>query len=126
MLARFCLTLTSTSMGRTSGAVDNQRKGILMKNLLVLTAALVALAGDGFAQQPTVAPPSEKAVEFVRRQPMPGNPVQVSENLVIGRPIPSNLMLSPIPDSPNYAFAIVNQKRLIIDPKNFVIIQILD
>ncbi|WP_105436189.1 DUF1236 domain-containing protein [Neorhizobium tomejilense] len=95
-----------------------------MKNL-VLAAVLVAIVGGVFAQQPTVAP-SDKAVEFVSRQPMPANPVQVSEKIAVGQPIPNNLVLSPIPDTPNFAFAIVNQKRLIIDPKTFVVVRIVE
>jgi hypothetical protein len=97
-----------------------------MNKLLVLTTALVAVAGGSFAQQPAVAQPSVKAVEFVSKQPMPANPVQVSEEIAVGQPIPNNLVLSPIPDAPNLAFAIVNQKRLIIDPKTFVVVQIVE
>ncbi|WP_105441198.1 DUF1236 domain-containing protein [Neorhizobium sp. T25_13] len=95
-----------------------------MKNF-ILAAALVAVAGGAFAQQPTAAPP-DKAVDFVSRQPMPANPVQVSEKIAVGQPIPNNLVLSPIPDTPNFAFAIVNQKRLIIDLKTFVVVRIVE
>ncbi|MCJ9671575.1 MULTISPECIES: DUF1236 domain-containing protein [unclassified Neorhizobium] len=72
------------------------------------------------------AAPSDKAVEFVSRQPMPANPVQVSEKIAVGQPIPNNLVLSPIPDAPNFAFTIVNDKRLIIDPKTFVAVRIVE
>jgi hypothetical protein len=91
----------------------------------VLAAALLAVAGGAFAQQPTTAPP-DKAVEFVSRQPMPANPVQVSEKIAVGQPIPNNLVLSPIPDTPNFVFAIVNQKRLIIDPMTLVVVRIVE
>uniref|UniRef100_UPI0031011B58 DUF1236 domain-containing protein n=1 Tax=Neorhizobium sp. EC2-8 TaxID=3129230 RepID=UPI0031011B58 len=97
-----------------------------MKNFLVLTAALGVVAGGAIAQQPAVAQPPEKALEFVRKQPLPANPVQVSEKIAVGEPIPNNLVLSPIPDSPNFAFAIVNQKRVIVDPETFVVIRIVE
>lgn len=57
---------------------------------------------------------------------MPANPVQVSETIAVGEPIPNNFVLSPIPDAPNLAFAIVNQKRVIVDPKTFVVVRIVE
>jgi hypothetical protein len=114
-----------TSMVRTFGAVDLSGERHLMKKLIILITALLA-AGSAFAQQPGAEPPPAKVVEFVSKQPLPANPVQVSEKIAVGQPIPNNLVLSPIPDSPDYAFAIVNQKRLIVDPKTFVVVRIVE
>ena len=101
----------------------------MMTKLLILFAG-ITFAGAAFAQQPstgvpTARPPSEKAISFVRRQALPGNPVMISEKVEVGHAIPNNIVLSPVPEEP-YAFAVVNQQRLIIDPKTYVIVEIVD
>jgi len=99
--------------------------------LLFIAAALSLFAQGALAQQaekafPTLRPPSEPVSAYVRRQPLPGNPVQVTEAVTVGKALAGNLRLTIVPIDSNYAFAVVNQQRLIVDPRTHVVIQILD
>lgn len=101
-----------------------------MTRLTPIIFAVLLIANGALAQQTVIPAPSarplpEPVLAYVRRQPTPGNPVMISEKVTVGKPIPNNIVLSPVPNTP-YAFAVVNQQRVIVDPKTFVVIQFAD
>lgn len=71
-----------------------------------------------------VEPPPEKVVTYVQQQPAP-QPIVVQEQVVVGKPIPSTVVLTPVPEDPRYAYAIVNEQRVIVDPNTHTVVQIL-
>lgn len=102
-----------------------------MLKTLLFAVVIVVTGQDVVAQQaanvvPTSRPPSKVVVEYVNAQPAPANPVQLTEAVNVGNAVPDNLVLSPVPDSPEYSFLFVNQQRLIVDSRTRNILRILD
>lgn len=73
-----------------------------------------------------IDPPPRKVVAYVEQQPIPANPVMVQEVVEVGRPLPKTVVLMPIPEDPAYAYAVVNQKRVIVDPSTYTVVQVLN
>jgi hypothetical protein len=101
----------------------------MLKSSIMLMAIAVtsqsALAQQAANVVPTSRPPSERVVTYVGNQPAPGNPVQLTEMVSVGHAIPENLVLSPVPESPEHSFLFVNQKRVIVDSRTRVVVLIL-
>jgi hypothetical protein len=102
-----------------------------MLRIFIFTIAFAVTAAGASSQQPeTVVPTSrpvfEEVVSYVRNQPLPRNPVQVTELLVVGSRLPDNLQLATIPDTQQHGFIVVNQDRLIVDVATRTVIMIVD
>lgn len=90
---------------------------------MVGIAAVVLMASSGAFAQSAVAP--EKVITFVQKAPAPTTRVVVKEKIVIGQPLPETVVVTPIPDDPDYAYAIVNDERVIIEPSSRKVIQVI-
>jgi hypothetical protein len=82
-----------------------------------VTGAIVGSAID---------PPPQKVVTYVQEQPMPPSEAVVQDQIVVGRPLPETVVVTPIPDEPTYAYAVVNHKRVIVQPKTRKVVRILE
>lgn len=71
-------------------------------------------------------PPPPKVVTYVEQQPVPANPVIIEEVVEVGRPLPKSVVLTPVPEDPTYAYAVVNERRVIVDPKTHTVVQVLN
>jgi hypothetical protein len=134
--------------------------GNTMKKQLILTTAMLALAGGtAFAQSSTVNgaaggavtgaivggpvgaavggvvgavagtaidPPPPPVVTYVRDLPAPTERVVVKEKVVVGQPLPSTVVVKAVPDNPNYAYAVVNEQRVIVEPSSRKVIQVIN
>jgi hypothetical protein len=65
-------------------------------------------------------------VTYVEQQPVPANPVIIEEVVEVGRPLPKSVVLTPVPEDPTYAYAVVNERRVIVDPKTYTVVQVLN
>ncbi|WP_018859056.1 DUF1236 domain-containing protein [Rhizobium sp. 42MFCr.1] len=90
---------------------------------MVGTAAAVLVASSGAFAQSVVAP--EKVITFVQKAPAPTTRVVVEEKIVVGQPLPETVVVTPIPDDPDYAYAIVNDERVIVEPTSRKVIQLI-
>jgi hypothetical protein len=79
----------------------------------------------GAAAGTAIDPPPERVVTYVRQQPVQQS-VVVEDRVVVGQPIPQQVVLTPIPDSPSYSYAIVNQQRVIVDPRTHNVVQVIE
>jgi hypothetical protein len=52
--------------------------------------------------------------------------VTVRERVVVGEPLPSAVELRPVPNYTEYRYAVVNDRRVIVEPKTRKIIKIID
>ena len=98
-----------------------------MRKLLLATA--VALApGVGLAQGVTVgvgvAGPPDEVVTYVQREQVPS--VTVQEDVIVGRALPPAVELRSVPSSTEYRYAVVNNKRVIVEPSTRKIIRIIE
>ncbi len=73
----------------------------------------------------TIDPPPAKVVTYVQQQPIQQS-VVVQQPVVIGKPIPQDVVLVPVQEDPRYAYAIVNNQRVIVDPNTHTVVQILN
>ena len=56
----------------------------------------------------------------------PGRSVVVEERIVVGEPLPPRVMLVPVPRHRQYSYAIVNDRRVIVDPRSRRVIHIIE
>jgi uncharacterized protein DUF1236 len=61
---------------------------------------------------------------FATRERVPS--VTVQEEVVVGRPVAKQVQLRTIPKHKEYRFAVINNKRVIVEPKTRRIIQIIE
>lgn len=52
--------------------------------------------------------------------------VTVRERIVVGEPLPPTVQLRTVREYPNYRYAIVNDQRVIVEPRSRKIIHIID
>ncbi len=105
--------VTGAAGGAATGAIVGGPVGA------VVGGAVGAVAGAA------LDPPPRQVVTYVEQQPMPANPVIVEEVVEVGKPLPRTVVLTPVPENPKYAFAVVNQQRVIVDPNTYTVVQVL-
>jgi len=52
--------------------------------------------------------------------------VVVRERVVVGEPLPEEVVLRPVPNYTEYRYAVVNDRRVIVDPHTRKVIRIID
>lgn len=56
----------------------------------------------------------------------PGPNVVVHERVVVGEPLPPTVELRPVPHYTEYRYAVVNDRRVIVDPRTRRVIKIIE
>lgn len=108
---------SSTVNGAAGGAVT----GAIVGGPVGAAVGGVAGAVVGTA----IDPPPQKVVTYVREAPAPSARVVVKEKIVVGQPLPETVVVTPIPDDPTYAYAVVNDERVIVEPSSRKVIQVI-
>lgn len=103
-------TVTGAAGGAVTGAIVGGPVGAAVGGVVG------AIAGTA------VAPPPERVVTYVQQQPVPAQPVVIEQQVAVGQPLPQQVVLTPIPDQPTYAYAVVNNQRVIVDPQTYVVV----
>jgi hypothetical protein len=52
--------------------------------------------------------------------------VTVTERVAVGEPLPADVVLRTVPNNTEYRFAVVNERRVIVEPRTRKIVKILD
>jgi hypothetical protein len=52
--------------------------------------------------------------------------VVVRERVVVGEPLPETVVLRPVPNYTEYRYAVVNDRRVIVEPRTRKVIKIID
>jgi hypothetical protein len=107
--------------GAVTGAVGGATTGAIVGGPVGAAVGGVAGAIAGGALEP----PPPNVVTYVQQQPVPANPVVVQEQVVVGQPVPGSVVVTPVPDNPKYAYAVVNHERVIVDPNTHTVIKII-
>ena len=105
--------VTGAAGGAVTGAIIGGPVGAAIGGAAGLVAGAV------------IAPPPRHVVTYVRQQPMPAQTFMVRERIAVGRPLPRNVVLTPSPENPAYAYAVINQQRVIVDPKTYTVVQVV-
>jgi hypothetical protein len=80
-------------------------------------------AGVGATVGAAAEPPAE-VTTYVARERVPS--VAVREEVVIGQPLPRTVKLRTIPRHREYSYAVVNDRRIIVEPKTRRVIKIIE
>jgi len=103
-------------------------KALIVSGALALTilttAGYAASAYQASAGDVPDAPP-QAVVSFVEGQPNPVSTALVEEPLVVGQALSQHVVLVPVPDNVDFAYAIVNNQRVIVEPASRKVVQIL-
>ncbi|MCA1491342.1 DUF1236 domain-containing protein [Sinorhizobium alkalisoli] len=91
-----------------------------MKRIALICAALL-LPASVVAQTTVVLPDPVRT--YVLEQQTPS--VTIEGEIVAGQPLPETVEIHTIPDQPDYAYAIVNDQRVIVKPADRTVVQIL-
>lgn len=106
--------VTGAAGGAVTGAVVGGPVGA------VVGGVVGAIAGTA------LDPPPRKVVTYVEQQPIPSETIVVEEVVEVGKPLPKTVVLTPIPEDPAYAYAVVNKQRVIVDPSTYTVVQVLN
>lgn len=105
-------TVTGAAGGAVTGAVVGGPIGAAVGGVVG------AIAGTA------IDPPPQKVVTYVR-EVQPAEPVMIEQPIAVGQPIPQTVVLTPIPEAPQYSYAFVNQQRVIVDPNTYTVVQVI-
>ncbi|MGZ2384711.1 hypothetical protein ACVIDN_006135 [Rhizobium brockwellii] len=72
-----------------------------------------------------IDPPPQQVLTYVQQAPAPTERVVVKGKVVVGQPLPETVVVTPILDDPKYAYAIVNDQRVIVEPSSRKVIQVI-
>jgi len=107
-----------------------------MRKILITTASLLALATPALADNHTLGSAIGGAVGAVVDLPgnvlnfVTGRPVESSVvfegDIVVGEPLPEVIVIEPVPDDDTYAYAVVNERRVIVDRDTRRVVRIID
>ena len=73
-----------------------------------------------------IDPPPREVVTYVQQQPVPATPVVVEQEIVVGKPVPETVVLTTVPEAPQYAYAVVNEQRVIVDPQTRLVVEVIN
>ncbi|TCM52756.1 uncharacterized protein DUF1236 [Rhizobium sp. PP-F2F-G48] len=107
-------TVTGAAGGAVTGAVVGGPVGA------VVGGAVGAIAGTA------IDPPPARVVQYVESQPMPEQHVSIQQDIVVGKPLPREVVLTPVADDPTYAYTVVNERRVIVDPQTYTVVQVVE
>ncbi|MGO4436727.1 DUF1236 domain-containing protein [Rhizobium sp. RAF56] len=105
--------VTGAAGGAVTGAVVGGPVGAAVGGV---TGAIIGAAID---------PPPARVVTYVQQQPLPAGNVVVQEPVAVGRTLPENVAVVPVPDDPHYSYAVVNRQRVIVQPQSRKVVQVL-
>ena len=118
LMSGVALAQSSTVNGAAGGAVTGAIVGG------PVGAAVGGVAGAVVGT--VIDPPPQKVVTYVREAPAPSALVVVKEKIVVGQPLPETVVVTPVPENPRYAFAVVNDERVIVEPSSRKVIQVIN
>ncbi|UFX05091.1 DUF1236 domain-containing protein (plasmid) [Sinorhizobium medicae WSM1115] len=94
-----------------------------MKRFATLTAALFLGLGSAAIAQTAVVLPGEVKT-YVLEQNTPS--ITYEGEIVVGQPIPETVEIHTIPEQPDFAYAVVNDRRVIVNPKTHTVVEVLE
>ena len=81
----------------------------------------------GFAAGAAIDPPPKKVVTYVEERPITRKyVVEDQDAVVVGRTLPDDVVLEPVPEDDTYAYTVVNDRRVIVRRDDHAIVQVLD
>ena len=126
LLVSSALALSSFANAFADGAVTGAAGGAITGAIVggPVGAAVGGIAG-GVAGA-VVDPPPREVVTYVEQQPAPTASVVVQEPIVVGKPLPADVVVTPVPDNPKYAYTVINDRHVIVEPRTHRVVQVIE
>jgi len=112
------MSLCTNPAGAAGGAAAGAAAGAAVGG--PVGAAVGGVAGAAVGSQ--ALPPT--ACEYVRTHEVEA--VQVDAEVVVGKSLPETVTVYEIPDQNEYVFAYVNDKRVIVNPNDRVVVEVIN
>lgn len=80
----------------------------------------------GFTAGAAINPPPREVVTYVEEQPVPATRVVVKQRVRVGTPLPEAVVIERVPDNDRYAYAFVNDQRVIVEPRSRKVVRIIE
>ncbi len=125
LLVGSCLLVAGSAVAQNStvnGAAGGAVTGAIVGGPVGAAVGGVVGAIAGTA----IDPPPQRVVTYVREAPVPTERVVVQERVVVGEPLPQTVVLQQVPENPNYGYAIVNDRRVIVEPSSRRVVQVIE
>ncbi|MDO3432146.1 DUF1236 domain-containing protein [Rhizobium sp. CBN3] len=117
--------LASTSAFAQSSTVNGAAGGAVTGAIVGGPAGAAVGGVAGAVIGTAIDPPPRKVVTYVQHAPAPTKRVVVKQKVVVGERLPKTVVVTPVPDDPKYAYAIVNDQRVIVEPSSRKVIQVI-
>lgn len=124
ILSAAVLGMMSTAAFAEDGAITGAAGGAVTGAIVGGPVGAAVGGVVGLAAGAAIDAPPQRVVTYVEQQPLPQS-VIIEQPLVVGKPIPRNVVLMPIPEDTRYAYAVVNNQRVIVDPQTYTVVQII-
>ena len=112
-------TLALAQASTATGAVGGAAAGAVVGGPVGAVVGGTVGAAVGAAAEP---PPEVRT--YVMKEEIPS--VAVQEEVVVGRELPSTVEIRRVPTHQEYAYAVVNHRRVIVDPGTRKIVKIYE
>ena len=128
MRVRFLVTLLAATALAPAAALAQANTaggavgGAIVGGVVGGPVGAVVGAGVGATVGAATEPP-EGVVTYVERERSPS--VVVREKVVIGEPLPQTVVIHKVPQHEEYAYAVVNNERVIVEPSSRKVIKII-
>ncbi len=122
LLAVSLATGASAQEGTVTGAAGGAVTGAIVGGPVGAAVGGVVGAVAGTA----IDPPPHEVVTYVQEQPAPTAAITIEQPIVVGKSIPETVVLTPVPTNTRYSYAVVNEQRVIVDPKTNTVVQIVE
>ena len=70
------------------------------------------------------AEPPREVVTYVEHERVPS--VAIQERVVVGEPLPATVQLRTVPKYEKYSYAVVNNRRVIVEPQTRKVVKIIE
>jgi len=109
--------------GTTHADIPHVPKEKKMKNLLAGTLLSLSLALPVFAQDVVVVP--DPVTTWVTEQPLDDD-IVVEKDVVVGDALPDKVVIKNVKDHDDFGYAVVNKRRVVVEPKTRKVVKIID
>lgn len=124
ILSAAALGMMSTAALAEDGAITGAAGGAVTGAIVGGPVGAAVGGVVGLAAGAALDPPPQRVVTYVEEQPVQQS-VVIKEPVVVGKPIPRDVVLMPVPEDTRYAYAVVNNQRVIVDPRTHTVVQIM-
>ncbi|MBW9065305.1 DUF1236 domain-containing protein [Rhizobium herbae] len=124
ILSAAALGMMSTAALAEDGAITGAAGGAVTGAIVGGPVGAAVGGVVGLAAGAALDPPPQRVVTYVEQQPLQRS-VVIKEPLAVGKPIPRDVVLMPVPEDTRYSYAVVNNQRVIVDPRTHTVVQIM-